>query len=134
MTGRYLTALAWDRTRRVTAATETPASGGAGAYLVVMEDRVFSRNVMPADMILTSASPDAAFMMAVSRTDGVIRYWPLTSFNDQKELRAAPGSGAGIAAWRPGAKELAVVVSAAGTQTLERWSLDESRRRLTDPF
>lgn len=131
--GRYLTALAWDRTTRVTAASETPASGGAGAYLVITEARVVKRNEMPANLILTRASPDAALMMAVSQPDGVIRYWPIASFDDQKELRPAAGSKAGITAWRPGARELAVVVtSPPGSQAVELWSLDGTRRRLAD--
>jgi hypothetical protein len=72
-------------------------------------------------------------MMAVSQPDGVIRYWPLANFDDQKELRPAAGSGAGIAAWRPGARELAVVVTTPpGSQAVELWSLDGTRKRLTE--
>jgi len=81
---------------------------------------------------LMSASPDAAFMTALSRKNFTILYWTLTSFADQKELRAAPGLGAGIAAWRPGGRDLAVVVSGPGVQMLELWSLDGSRRKLAD--
>jgi hypothetical protein len=132
VTGTYLAALAWDRARHVTAATETPASGGAGTYLIVGEDRMFSREVLPANVVLTSASPDAAYVMAVSQQEFAIRYWPLTSFGDQKTLVAAPGFGAGVAAWRPGTRELAVVVSNGTSPSLELWSLDGSRRRLSD--
>ena len=133
VSGRYLAALAWDRPNRVTAAAETPASGGAGAYLVITEARAIKRNEMPARLILGRASPDATLMMAVSQPDGVIRYWPLANFDDQKELRPAAGSGAGIAAWRPGARELAVVVTTPpGSQAVELWSLDGTRKRLTE--
>jgi hypothetical protein len=130
--GRYVSALAWDRARRVTAAAETPASGGVGAYLVITEARVITRNEMPANVVLMSASPDAAFVLALAQKDFAIRYWPLTSFDDQRMLLAAPGFGAGIAAWRPGTREIAVVVSGGTTQSLELWSIDGSRRRLTD--
>lgn len=133
VSGRYLAALAWDRLNRVTAAAETPASGGAGAYLVITEARVIKRNEMPAKLILTRASPDATLMMALSQPDFVIRYWPLANFDDQKELRPAAGSGAGFAVWRPGARELAVVVtSGPGAQAVELWSLDGTRRRLIE--
>ncbi|MEA2662236.1 MAG: hypothetical protein QOH08_1808 [Chloroflexota bacterium] len=133
VTGRYLAALAWDRARRVTAAAETPASGGPGAYLVITEAKAVTRNEMPANTVLMSASTDATYVVALSQKDFVIRYWPLTAFEDQRTLNAAPGFGAGIAAWRPGTRELAVVVSGGpGVQSLELWSLDGSRRRLTD--
>ncbi len=132
VTARYLTPLGWDRARRVVAASGVDARGGAGEYLVVTEDRVITRNAVPADAVLMSASPDAAFMMALSRKDFTILYWPLTSFDEQKELRAAPGLGAGVAAWRPGGRDLAVVVSGPGPQALELWSLDGSRRKLAD--
>ena len=133
VSGRYLTALAWDRPRRVTAAAETPASGGPGAYLVITEAKAVTRNELPANTVLMSASTDATYVMALSQKDFAIRYWPLASFNDQKTLNAAPGFGAGVAAWRPGTPELAVVVSSGpGAQSLELWSLDGSRRRLTD--
>lgn len=131
VTGRYLTALAWDRSRRVTAASETPGSGGAGAYLVITEARAITRSEMPPNVVLMSASPDASFVLALSQKDFAIRYWPLTSFDDQKTLLAAPGFGAGVAAWRPGTREIAVVVSGGTTQSLELWSLDGSRRQLT---
>jgi hypothetical protein len=132
--GPYLTALAWDRSNRVTAAVETPASGGGGgAYLVVTEARVVKRSDMPTNLLLTRASPDATLIMALSQPDGVIRYWPIANFDDQKELRAAAGSYAGIAAWRPGARELAVVVTTPpGSQAVELWSLDGTRRRLVE--
>ena len=133
VSGRYLAALAWDRQERVTAAAETAASGGAGAYLVITEARAIKRNEMPATLILAKASPDATLMMGVSPPDGVIRYWPLTNFDDQKELRPAAGSYAGIAAWRPGARELAVVVTTPpGSQAVELWSLDGTRHRLVE--
>ncbi len=132
VTGRYLAALAWDRAHHVTAATETPASGGAGTYLIVGEDRVSSRELLPANMVLIGASPDAAYVMAGLQQERAIRYWPLTSFADQKTLLAAPGFGAGVAAWRPGTRELAVVVTNGTLQSIELWSLDGSRRRLTD--
>ena len=130
VSGRYLTALAWDRRNRVTAAAETPASGGAGAYLVITEARAIKRSEMPANLLLMSASPDAALVVGVS--NGVIRYWPLASFDDQKELLPAAGSGAGIAAWRPGARDLAVVVASGRSQAVELWSLDGTRRRLAE--
>lgn len=130
-TGRYLTPLAWDRARRLTAASVTPASGGAGEYLTVTEDRVIARHAPQPDVILQRASPDAAFMVA-ARTGGALLYWPIASFADQKALLPEAGTFAGIAAWRPGARELAVVVTDGGSQRIELWSLDGKRRRLVD--
>jgi hypothetical protein len=132
VTARYLTPVAWDRARRVVAAAGVDARGGSGEYLIITEDRAIATSAMPADVVLMSASPDAAFMTALSRKDFTILYWPLTSFAERKELRAPPGSGAGVAAWRPGGRELAVVVSGAGVQALELWSLDGVRRKLAD--
>jgi hypothetical protein len=133
VTGRFLTALAWDREKRVTAATETLTPGGAGAYLVITEARVITRNETSPGLNLVRASPDATLMMALAPSGSAIRYWPLASFGDQKELRPAAGSAAGIAVWRPGAREIAVVVTTPpGVQAVELWALDGTRRRLLE--
>ena len=133
VSGRVLTALAWDRARRVTAATERLTPGGAGAYLVITEDRAITRNQTSPGLNVVRASPDATLMMALAQSGSAIRYWPLASFDDQRELRPAAGSAAGIAVWRPGARELAVVVTTPpGVQTVELWALDGTRRRLLE--
>ncbi len=128
--GVFFAPLAWDRGRRLTAATLTREPLAPSEYLEVTENNVVARYTLAAGISVAGASPDAALVIA--QQTGVLRYWPIGSFADQKELRPEAGAGAGSVAWRPGSRELAVVVTNASSMRLELWSLDGARRRLVD--
>lgn len=130
--GCYLGAIAWDRSRRVAAAVASAAANCVNEYLMVTEDQTIERAELPAGVTVRAASPDATLVVGHWRIENVIRYWPIDSFEDQKELRSPPGAGAVPWAWRPGTLEIAVTVTSAGIQSLELWSLDGARRRITD--
>ncbi len=128
--GVFLTPLAWDRGRRLTAAAVTREPFAPTEYLEVTENNVVARYTLAAGISVAGASSDAALVIA--HQTGVLRYWPIGSFAEQKELRPEAGAGAGSVAWRPGSRELAVVVTNASSMRLELWSLDGTRRRLFD--
>jgi len=134
VSGLYLRPLAWDRRARVAAAATSPPSGEGGEYLVIGEDGATRRHALPADVIIGAASPDAAWATGLWRSENVLRYWPIASFEDRKTLRPEPGRGANLGIWRPGAPEL-VVITAGGSASSSRvdiWSLDGSRRVVGD--
>lgn len=127
---QYLSPLAWDRRGRIAAAEQGLPAGGR-EYLVVGEDGAIRRHVLPPDVIIGPASPDAVWATGLWRSDNVLRYWPIASFDDRRELRPEPGTGVGLGTWRPGSSELAVVIaSSTAPQRVEIWSLDGSRRTL----
>lgn len=134
VSGRFLNAVAWDRARHVIAATSVPAlpAPGVSENLVITEARVIQRYELSPRAPGAVASQDAAYAMTVSRSDNVIRYWPLSAFTEQTVLRATPGLTIAFALWQPGTHQLAVDLVNGGTSAIELWPLDGLRRAIAD--
>ncbi|MBA2373814.1 MAG: hypothetical protein H0V74_06375 [Chloroflexi bacterium] len=140
MPQRFITPLAWDRRAQVIASL-SQAQDGSLEYQVITVGAggqptriVIGGTALPSDVFIT-ASPDGVWAAGLWRSENVVRYWPIASFDARKELRPAAGTGAGVPIWSPDSRGMAVVVAVPPTaQRLEIWNLDGSRRTLRDSF
>ena len=132
--GRYLQPLAWRPDRRLAAAAETDGSN-VGSYDLVREGNPAPErtNITGVFAIGINASRDGLRVVAVAAP--AVRWWPMDQPNAAKELIAGSNGRAEYAAFRPGADELGVRVTAASASAgvpppghFEIWSLSGEQR------
>lgn len=108
--------IGWDRDARLTGACVASADGNAMAYAVVGEDALSARVPMDPGIPARTVESSGDAVLGIMK-ESVIRVWSIASYNEHRELGAAPGERIALARWTPRGTEILVSIA----DRLEIW-------------
>jgi hypothetical protein len=123
--GSHFWPVGWDRTARLAGACVALPDGTAIGYAVVGEDGRSARVPMEPGIPASTVRSSGSSVLGIAN-GAVIRVWSLASYDDHRELGAAPGERIAFAQWKPGGAEIVVSVA----DRIELWAAAGGERRV----